>query len=238
MDENKKSASGKFRTWTEESIRWYDEASDYTKYHEALLPHLLPHLKADDRCCELACGTGHLARTLAPHVASYTANDIATAAMDFNASQLACLSEGADMELVTGDWKTALAGRRFDVVLFSFFGAILRDWEQLEALAEKRIIAITYGIDPGGRKSKHETGKDIIAFLEERGIPYSYEECSLDFGQPLRDMDDARRYLAYYYKLKDISPDEYLREHLETKPDGTLYFPKMRHLGIVVIDLK
>ena len=68
--------------WTDESARWYEEASQHTGYHNRLEEIIAPHLDESWRCCELACGTGTLARHLAPHVSAYTANDLDPHAME------------------------------------------------------------------------------------------------------------------------------------------------------------
>ena len=73
MDTQKK---GSFSRWSEDSARWYEAASKYTNYHEKLKACIAPYLNDDETCCELACGTGTLARCPAPLTAGYTANDI------------------------------------------------------------------------------------------------------------------------------------------------------------------
>ncbi|MBR2779345.1 MAG: class I SAM-dependent methyltransferase [Firmicutes bacterium] len=240
MKNNSFENKGTFRPWSAESIQWYERASAYTRYHQDLSRHLLPHLRVEDRCCELACGTGSLARMLAPHVAAYTANDIDAEAIAYNEKILR--ESGGDalrsLTIVPGDWKTALEGQQFDTVLFSFFGAVLKDWDLLRRLASRRIIAITYGgrkKQADDRKSRQEHAEDIAGFLEEKRIPFETIFTELEFGQPLADMEDARRYTRYYYQLDEREIDAFLAEKLIRRSDGTLYFPKKKSLGIIII---
>lgn len=231
---------GTFRPWSAESIGWYERASAYTRYHQALSRYLLPCLNAEDRCCELACGTGSLARALAPHVAAYTANDIDAEAIAHNKEILRQSAGDAlrGLTILPGNWKTALDGQQFDTVIFSFFGAVLKDWERLRRLASRRIIAITYGGEKkqaDDRKSRQEHAEDITAFLEANRIPFETVYTVLEFGQPLEDMEDARRYTKYYYPLDESEIDAFLEEKLIRRDDGTLYFPKKKSLGIIII---
>lgn len=232
---------GTFRPWTPQSIEWYERASAYTRYHSRLAGLLLPYLRPEDRCCELACGTGTLARMLAPHVSRYTANDIDPDAIAHNRDLIGQVNDTHPgcMELVGGDWKEVLRGRQFDTVIFSFFGAIRRNWEELRAIAGRQIIAVTYGGEDrsgsGGRKSRQEHAEDIAEFLKERGIPFDTVSAELEFGQPLLDMEEARRYIRYYYPFDDAQTDAFLKDKLLHLDDGTLYFPKKKKLGIVAI---
>lgn len=232
---------GSFRPWSPESIDWYERASAYTHYHENLIRLLQPHLLKEDSCCELACGTGSLARALAPHVASYTANDIDPEAVAHNESMLRQNDKALrGLSIVPGDWKTVLAGQRFDTVIFSFFGAVLRNWDELRRLASRRIIAVTYGGEnrqAGDTKSKQEHAEDIMEFLRDRNIPYDSVFTELEFGQPLRDMEEAVRYTKYYYPFDDGQISAFLEKKLERLEDGTLYFPKKKKLGIVAVRL-
>lgn len=299
MKENKESRKGSeirgtlFR-WSDDSAVWYEEASEYTGYHKKLTEIISPYLSADDSCCELACGTGTLARHLAPFTASYTANDI-----DYHATDhlKAMISDGSCPNLTTaeGDWHEVFAEQSFNTVIFSYFGAVINDWENLCRLASDKVIVIAprtatgkmaaaakayekekqeaaaassgSGNDPGnnssaahaddadkgtadgkgaadgnpqkilrGKVRSFETSPAIAYFLREKNVSFEMTDLDIDFGQPFRDMDTARAYAKYYYKLEDSQTDAFLEKKLE-KTDFGWYFPKNKEISVIVIDM-
>ena len=134
---------GTFSRWNESSARWYEQASAYTRYHEKLTEHIAPYLSPQASCCELACGTGALARHLAPLTASYTANDIDPQAVAFCRG----IQSGhplPNLEFLEGDWQKVFAGRSFDTVIFSYFGAVIRDWEALKKIASHQVLSLIH----------------------------------------------------------------------------------------------
>lgn len=133
---------GTFGRWSGTSAQWYEAASAYTGYHDKLVEYISRYITESDKCAELACGAGTLARHIAPLVKSYAANDIDTGSIDFCTDmQEADPIEGLSYEL--GDWRNVFNGRSFDVVFFSFFSAVLNDWDDLKKIAAKKVIAIT-----------------------------------------------------------------------------------------------
>ena len=232
---------GVFQHWTDESIDWYQRASEYTGYHRNLIPYILPWLTNTENCCELACGTGALARCLAPYTGRYTANDADPAAIRYNRTKKEQGDVPDNLELAEGDWKEALSGRRFATVLFSFFGALISNWEDLKKITARQVIVIA-GLKPAessssDRKTKQEYAEDIVLFLEEKNIETHLQKITLEFGQPLRDMEEARRYVNTYYRLEGDEASRFLQNKLVKLADGTLYFPKQKKMGIVVARL-
>ena len=74
--------------------------------------------------------------------ASYTAND-------YIDPQAVAFCRGIqsghplpNLEFLEGDWQKVFAGRSFDTVIFSYFGAVIRDWEALKKIASHQVIAV------------------------------------------------------------------------------------------------
>lgn len=153
-----KNVKGTLFRWTEESAEWYEAASEYTGYHDRLTEIIAPHLSDSYTCCELACGTGTLARHLAPYVKSYTANDIDHHATEHLAEMTA---DGScpGLEIALGDWHEVFAGRKFNAAVFSFFGAVEQDWDSLKELVTDRIVVIS----PRTRTGKMKLAADRAA---------------------------------------------------------------------------
>ncbi len=153
-----KNVKGTLFRWTDDSASWYEAASEYTGYHDRLTEIIAPHLSESYTCCELACGTGTLARHLAPYVKLYTANDIDPHATDHLTEMIA---DGScpNIDIVQGDWHEVFAGRRFNAAVFSFFGAVEQDWERLTELVSDKIIVIS----PRTRTGKMKLAADKAA---------------------------------------------------------------------------
>ncbi len=245
---------GTFSHWSDSSARWYEEASQYTNYHQELKKYIAPYLSIEETCCELACGTGTLARCLAPLTASYTANDIDPQSLQF-CEKIQKKHPLPNLTFLPGDWKTVLGEKTFDTVIFSYFGVILTDWELLRRIASKKIIAILprYNAselrekeksmdvrikkDSRGRRHDFETMNSVCAFLDMQSISYDAIPLTLEFGQPCRTLEDAEAYVRYYYKLKtDDEVQEFIR--LKFKPaDCGYFYSKKKNIAIIAIDM-
>lgn len=274
-----KNIKGTLYRWTDESASWYEAASEYTGYHDRLAEIIAPHLCSSYTCCELACGTGTLARHLAPYVMSYTANDIDFHATDHLAEMTA---DGScpNINIVQGDWHEVFDKKQFNAAVFSFFGAVEQDWDRLTKLVTDRIVVIsprtrtgkmklsadnTYAdisdaagknpeTDPAtdssseitpskpqriirGKVRSFETGPSIAEFLDKQGISYIRNDIDLEFGQPFDNLSQARDYVRYYYKLDECDIDIFLEKKLVRLEDGRWYFPKVKELSIIIIDM-
>lgn len=241
---------GTLKGWTARSAAWYESASKYTGYHDRLLELLLHFLRPEDRCCEIACGTGILARKTAPHVAAYTANDADPEAVSFLRERLKA-QETPDIEILEGEWQKVLAGRKFDVLLASYYGVPVEYWPFLKTIANRKFIAICPRNERWrkirSREEKNEstlknavrkleTPGNIKAFLKEQGITFEALPVDLEFGQPFHDREEARVYVRYYYRLEGTDADQFIEEKTRFQ-DGVLYFPKKKEIEIIAADL-
>ena len=244
------SVKGTLKGWTETSAAWYERASEYTGYHDFLLKELFRFLKPEDRCCEIACGTGTLARKIAPHVASYTANDADETAVSFLNTQIQDADAPA-IEVIGGQWQSILAGRSFDVVLTSYYGVSVDDWQLICSLAARSFISIcprnrhwsrihrrTDSLDNTEGKSvrKLETPEHIRTFCTIHGIPFKSLPLDLEFGQPFRDRREALEYVRYYYRLEGADAEQFIDEKTVLRED-ILYFPKKKEIEVFAMDL-
>ena len=240
------SIKGILKGWTQTSAEWYDLASEYTGYHDRLLEHLIPLLKPEDHCCEIACGTGALARKVAPHVSSYTANDVDASALSFLKNRL--MEPGSpNIRILEGDWQEVLAGRHYDVVLASYYGVPVALWPDLCSIVSRRFIAICPRDEqwrkkrrgretPDQRVLKLETPAMIRDFCDNQGIPFVSQPLDLEFGQPFRSRHEAEAYIRYYYRLEGADISRFIDQKLCIR-DGILYFPKKKEIEIISMDL-
>lgn len=258
---------GSLYRWTRESAGWYEKASEYTGYHDRLTEIISPFIDKSFTCCEIACGTGTLARHLAPLAASYTANDIdphATA----NLMHMLISDNIDNVDVITGDWHRVLEGKHFNAAVISYFGAVEQDWEPLSDLVSDLIVVIAprsregkfRSVDkandkndtgaPGtrditrpdrivrGKARSFETGPSICRFLDEKGISYTCEDRDLEFGQPFDNLSQARDYVRYYYHLDEKDIDIFMEKKLVRRDDVAWFMPKTKEISIIMIDMK
>lgn len=77
------------------------------------------------------------------------------------------------------------------------------------------------------------------AFAREVGLKTCVRRFQAEFGQPFSDMEEAVRFIRHYQvKTGGLSPEEYLRRHLEYKKDGKfpLYLPNEKEMYLLIIE--
>lgn len=245
---NSLNVKGVLSFWTEKSVRWYEEASKVTHYHDQLASYIVPFLNKKDTACEIACGTGCLARKLAPFVQKYTANDIDTVATAWFENQLKAKPQ-ENIEIVNKNWKKYLQEKQFTSIIASFFPSILYDFDLIKKTEAKQIILIVpnksyiQSKKVANHKNPAETNKiklksseDIVEFLKEHDLSCDIKSLSLEFGQPFYSIEEAKIYIQHYYKLDDPDTSEFIDKKLIQKDYG-YYFPKAKDISIVKIDL-
>ncbi len=238
--------------WEDENIRWMEDAAAYTRYYVKLAAFVLPYLKEDDHVCEIGCGLGHLAASLAPHVRHVTAIDSSPKAIE-SVSRKKKEQNIRNLTLVESDWRCVLppvsSTHKFDVVLFNYFSAIRQDFRKISESAKRHIIAVLPRGESGTNlttrqygsyfdtQTSRETVLNVVPFLEERNLPYTLIPVELEFGQPVRDLADGEKFVSRYYKGTREQLGAYLKKHLIPMSQG-YYLPKLKKSGVIVINLK
>ena len=250
MAEEKKER--RFR-WSRELIAWYERAVEYTGYNQVIWGLIASQFHPGDIVCEVACGTGSLARTIAPHVKHLTANDMDENALAYLEREI----EKKRIENITiekGDWKHVCAGKKFDILLFQQFSAFLNDWDLLEQTADRTILAILPSAEDffrgpantenkaelpvTAKKGSREHWESAADFLEKKGIAYKAIPFQVDFGQPFINLEEAFSYYRHYYgaHLTERELREMADRQLQPAPCG-LYLPKNKKLGVIIANL-
>ena len=75
------------------------------------------------------------------------------------------------------------------------------------------------------------------ALLAKLGIPFEAEEQSLELGQPLASLEEARQFFTLYSRDKapSVFTDAYLKSRLvpEHIPDFPWYLPQEKKVGLI-----
>jgi len=227
-------------SWDERGIGWFLDASSYTGFHKALVQMVIPHLAPGDALCDAGCGLGRLDLELASHVCELVAvdkNEDVIGALRLDVEKLGI----KNIRAIVGD--ALLLNEAFDVVLMSFFGQT----NMLEILknCRRRLIRIvnvenSSTLYPAQyRNYVRDTVETVKEYLVDQGIRYKLELDSIEFGQPLRNWQDAEKYILK--NAPDATADEvneFLDERLIStgREDFPYYLPNRKDLGVFVID--
>lgn len=226
--------------WNDESVRWFKNASEYTGYNKKLCEILLRHIPCRGSLCDLGCGAGLIDMELARHVDSVTCVDISADAVN-HVERTAQEMGVTNLRAVCAD--AACLEGQWDTVIGLFYGGEAF-FERFLPLAKDRLIVATHSsvkgeFGPEGHKiMKCFDVRGVSEYLDARGVKYSLEEHSLEYGQPFTDMDDARDFVrAYTTPMSPGELDEYLEKELVKTGDARfpLYLPKQKRFGIFVI---
>lgn len=240
--------------WNENTLRWFQDASDYTGYNRELAKLLRPFLKDCSTLCDVGCGMALIDFELAPNLEQITCVDISEDVIQYvneraerlQVQNLRTFCKDSKMQPLAAD-KSDLAAEdgAYDAVMALFHGTVETCGERYLSYARKKLILAVHASEYGStgpkkyRVRKCCDVKSTEDWLNANGLSYEKREGALEFGQPHRTFEDAVEYTRAF--TKNVPEEElrtYVKEHvIETgRDDFPLYTPKTRQMGIFVID--
>ena len=224
--------------WTPDTVRFQRDAALYGGYHRTLAAHLVPYLPQNRHICDVGCGLGYLSRALAPYCKRVTAVDSEQLALDVLRKDTP-----ENVEVFEGDVFTLSPDRRFDAMVFCFFGTM----DDTLLLAKKhcrgKVIVVKRGwsqhrFSPQGASARRDACEDAEQYLRVRGIPFAHETLLLDMGQPFRSKEDAVRFFEAYGSEAVTFSDVEARLVKTLDTAFPYYLPQEKPLGIFIFDAK
>ncbi len=227
--------------WSAQTLDWYLRAASFGTYHARTAAALAPFLADGGTICDLGCGPGRLSLALLNHVPQITALDRDPLALK------ALRQDGGQMPGLTITEADAMAlpqDRIWDHLILSFFGKLTVGDHLAYFLSHcrRQLICI---VNAAPKSSFSSTGasvrqKDyapqVAAHLDQHGLRYRMESHTLDFGQPLRDMAEARAFVRRYSPPGcPVPEDGALAKRLVALPGGGLYLPHHKKIVIFII---
>lgn len=228
-------------SWTDQSIKWFKDASEYSGFHEEVGELIRPFLSENDTLMDIGCGLGYLDMALAKYVSNIKVVDIDKNVI--NHVKKRCKEHRINnIQALCGNVNENMENR--DVILMSFFG---RDGQMERALpyCNKRLIRIVNESNAGNlypsryRKHTKSTIPIVEDILDENGLIYKKIQASIEFGQPLSSVSEAREFILYHApEATNKEVNDFLDNNsIETNNrDLPIYIPNKKNIGIFVVD--
>ena len=236
----------KLEFWQKDMIRFMTDASEYGDYYRQLTEKMLPWLSADMHICDAGSGLGYLSLALAPHLRQVTAVERHPDAAAVLTSNCRSRSIG-NVTSRCGSIDEVLPSEKYDAMVFCFFGGIRQTLELAKQQCRGEVFVFTrnyqnHRFSAGSLPTGWDGYPQFRTLLEEMGIPFHLETIAPEFGQPFRNLEEARRFYELYSKDQDRSllTESYLRDKLmETgREDFPLYAPHQRHIAFFHFSVK
>ena len=231
--------------WEKDMVRFMRDASAYGTYHQELANRLSPYLNKKMHICDAGCGLGDLSVALAPYVASVTGVEChpdASAVLAENSRRL-----GLENVIPRcGPIETTQPETPYDAMVFCFFGGIDEILTISKEQCRGKVFIITRNYtNHRFSVGEHKTGDYGLhssrEVLEKLGISFEETRLSLEFGQPFRSFEDARRFYETYSMdaNKALITDKFLMDRLvRGEGDFPYYMPHRREVAILIFESK
>ena len=232
--------------WSPDAIRFRVDAAEYTKYDDVIAAQILPYLSAGAHVCDAGCGLGYSSLALARHCARVTA-------VDTSAEALAVLRGNMErdkiqnIDIVQGDLFSIRPRRRYDAMLFCFFGRLEETLYAAKTQCAGTVFMVkknwpNHRFTPGEVPIKRFTYQQTLLELDALGIPYRADTFPIEMGQPFRSVEDAALFFSIYRQKNDaqeVVPEKVKRLLCAGRSAEFPYFlPSRKTLGLVAVETK
>lgn len=226
--------------WTEEKIRFLRAAYERSFANAALADWIVQELPRGSRLLDSGCGLGYLSLELARRGMEATALDIDCAVLGVLAENLASKGIG-HVSILCEDAHAHRPSIPYDGAVFCFFGGIDDVMRMAKMQCRGDVFYISRNYDhhrfSAGKHSVRYSGyRDAREALDRMNIPYTWQEMSLDMGQPFRNTDETRRFFALYSKDDpQLLSDAFVESRLIRTEDAgyPLFMPHWRPVGMI-----
>ena len=225
------------QAWTPEGMAFLQDAMACCGYYPALARRIAPYLPKQAHVCDAGCGLGGLSVALLPYCRHVTAVDRVAAPLE-NLRQRA----GHDPRLTVrqGDIRCLPPETPYDAMVFCLFG----DVEEALTVARQQCRGTVLLIRRDYAYHRFSTGRVPVGFtaadsedtLRHLGLSYRMERFSLEFGQPLRSLEDARRFFRLYDRSGGADPPLH-RLTAGPGPEFPYYLPNRKELCLLAVEI-
>lgn len=225
----------KMYEWTEEKIRWYQQAETYpgNNRNQVLADIIFREMESPFSICDLGCGIGGLSIALSQKAEKVMA-------VDQNRDVISVLKDRienkslSNIEVRQGDYKKLLPQEeRLDAAVICMAGNLEKDVPYVLEWARKKIFLITeitsyHHFKVSRKKKVYEDPERIRDFIKGQGLSYHEQIVRVHFGQPFKNQAEAVEFMRCYDRNESLEAIKaYLSEKLIRLEDKEfpLYFP-------------
>lgn len=212
--------------WNSNTIRWYQEANEYSSFFKTLAALIAPQLEGYTTFCDIGCGLGLIDLELSKSIRKITCIDINEAAIE-------ALKKSIEDKNITNIEPRVMDSQdiqeSWDIIHTSFFGSrelesFLPHCKKLIAVVSKKNEAELY---PDKYRRFHKmTAEEVEQELLHKGVDFSLKYVSLEFGQPLVSKEDAQNFVKTQAPgINAADLEGFLSLHL--RETGELKYPFM-----------
>lgn len=226
--------------WSDFRIELYERASAWTGFHSKLFELIKKEIEENDTLLDVGCGTANLLQIIAEKHKMLL--------VDTDKNLMKYLSKkfehNTNITLINDDINKIETDKK-DIVLISFFENPKENEETIKRIftyAKKKVIILTHtcpdeiviNSEKEEYKQKRGYDKDWDNFFSSGKYEYSRENHELDFGQPFKDIDEARTFINLFGTKKQT--EERLKQIVHTKDNiFPLFLPKNKKFTIFVV---
>lgn len=240
--------------WTEESIKDYEEAVSLLNYPEDPMgPFLREVIKADDTVLDVGAGVGTITRFMAPMCKEVTALEMDEDAGAYILREAKAIGQD-NVKVWPGMWPDENLPS-YDVVVMAYVYRVFNSIESIRSLIKTAKRAGVLMTTQPGRQgfmaelprelgledqevNCHNEGCRIMAMLEAEGIKVKCDRVYHDFGQPVKDVADAAKFMHRMLKIDDkyLPQIEKIADKYIEDKKGQLYVPHVRTNCIITFE--
>ncbi len=243
--------------WNEERIRYMIAAAENVRFPEIIGQKAASYFPAGSHICEIGCGLGYLALTMAKYLNKVTAADAdpdALKVLESNIEKLKaagaylrdpeCGSGERQIETVCCNVFEMPDELKYDGMVSQSFGGMAASIEWIKKHGCKRAVIIRKNWDGStftavGSAENHIKYEDDLKCLEDTDLSYHIDRFKVEMGQPFKSLEDAVNFHRIYNKkIKEGEEEKAIKANLvECDMDGyPLFMPLKRELAFIVFE--
>ncbi|HHX67921.1 MAG: methyltransferase [Miniphocaeibacter sp.] len=221
--------------WTEEKIKLYKRASEYTLFNEELAEILLNTIGRKRTIYDIGCGLSYLSLSLSEHSEKIFCIDINKEVIG-KLNKIILEKSIDNIETINKDYRTVLEEKKFvDCIIASHFLDMNYNLEFLLDKCKTLVIIKNTSRRKGLYDLKKQKIEDVEKILQNKKIDYKKIIYNGEFGQPLKNLKEAKEYYNSYSSSKlDENRVKGKLININNK-NYPYYLPKYKNIGILVI---
>lgn len=221
--------------WTEEKIKLYKRASEFTLFNEGLAKKLIEIIGKERTIYDIGCGLSYLAMNLSKYSKRIYCIDTSKEVLQ-KLNKIIFKKNINNIKTINKDYRKILNENKFvDCIIASHFLDMNYNLEFLLDKCKTLVIIKNTSRRKGLYDLKKQKIEDVEKILQNKKIDYKKIIYNGEFGQPLKNLKEAKEYYNSYSSSKlDENRVKGKLININNK-NYPYYLPKYKNIGILVI---